>query len=578
METHGLRQKMFDLFYDAVTTKKSSLPIYHGNDSKVYLPADTSCDKKVCYPFAAGINLPATHAFIRALSNDKKIKLAGIAILKDDRLVAEHYVKPYSRDYRHVSYSMCKSVTSMAVGIAMQEKLLSLDEKLVDIFPEYVGIFTKKTIKEVTIRHLLTMTSGVKFDEVSSYFAENWRKAFIGSDVSFSPGTDFTYNSLNTYMLAAIVTKRAGCSLLAYLKSRLFYPLGIHDVTWDCCPEGIERGGWGMKLSLQDMVKLGELYLNDGAIIRNGRKIQILSPQWVRESTQVHVEFEDTTLTKGYGYQIWCLKDGAWLFNGVFGQNVYINRRRRLVIACTAGGYEVFPEGHLVECICRFAAKDENFVPHRGAATLEYGKEKLAGFRFQKYAEKAEQPYLQYMERILKPYTGKTCKITDYASSILPNATQMVYSLYMTGMEKLGISFKNESLVLHVEDGKKRYHLRLGYQMSMPYIYQVLDFAGKKMPVAAGCELDSVTEHGIGLTIKIYYLEEAANKIIHLQLDGSRVKICAAETPNLMHFMQNLFGETMMQRTKKLGRWKDSVFLEEKMKKVLFPECEGTLR
>ena len=128
-------------------------------------------------------------------------------------------------------------------------------------------------------------------------------------------------------------------------------------------PEGIERGGWGMKLSLQDMVKLGELYLNDGAIIRDGKHIQLLSRAWIRESTQTHVEFEDTTLTKGYGYQIWCLKDGAWLFNGVFGQNVYINQRKNLVIACTAGGYEVFPEGHLVARICKFAADEENFHP-----------------------------------------------------------------------------------------------------------------------------------------------------------------------------------------------------------------------
>lgn len=126
----------------------------------------------------------------------------------------------------------------MAVGLAMEEGLLSLDEKLVDIFPEYTGLFTKKAMKEVTVKHLLTMTAGVKFDEVSSYFAEDWRKSFIGSDVSFAPGTDFTYNSLNTYMLAAIVTRRAGCSMLAYLKSRLFRPLGIHNITWDWLPEG----------------------------------------------------------------------------------------------------------------------------------------------------------------------------------------------------------------------------------------------------------------------------------------------------------------------------------------------------
>ena len=539
MEQHSLKLKLLDSFYDMVTTKKSNLPFYHGNDSKEFVPAYTAENKKVCNPLVADINLPSTHDFIRSLSEDKKVGLAGIAILKDGKLVAEHYVPPYGAGYRHVSFSMCKSVTSMAVGLAMEEGLLSLDEKLVDIFPEYTGLFTKKAMKEVTVKHLLTMTAGVKFDEVSSYFAEDWRKSFIGSDVSFAPGTDFTYNSLNTYMLAAIVTRRAGCSMLAYLKSRLFRPLGIHNITWDCCPKGIERGGWGMKLSLQDMVKLGELYLNDGAILRDGKRIQLLSRAWIHESTQTHVEFEDTTLTKGYGYQIWCLKDGAWLFNGVFGQNFI--RKPLATIGDTLQNY-------------------------------------IAEKRYQKNAKQLDPAYAAYMERVVKPYTGRTYDVTDYASSILPNANQMFYSLYMTGIEQLGISYKKEYLILHVRDGKKVYHIRVGYLSAQPYIYQLLDIGGKKLPVAAGCELMDRTEKGFGLKIRLYYLEEVANKVIDLQFDGNKVKIRAVGTPNLVKFMENLFGEAMMQRTKKLGRWKDSTFLKEKMKKVLFPESEGIAR
>ena len=99
------------------------------------MPAYTAENKKVCNPLAANINLPKVHAFICSLAEDKKVGLAGIAILKDGKLVAEHYVPPYGAGYRHVSFSMCKSVTSMAVGLAMEEGLLALDEKLVDIFP-----------------------------------------------------------------------------------------------------------------------------------------------------------------------------------------------------------------------------------------------------------------------------------------------------------------------------------------------------------------------------------------------------------------------------------------------------------
>ena len=124
MEQHSLKLKLLDSFYDMVTTKKSNLPIYHGNDSKEFVPAYTAENKKVCNPLVADINLPSTHDFIRSLSEDKKVGLAGIAILKDGKLVAEHYVPPYGAGYRHVSFSMCKSVTSMAVGLAMEEGLL----------------------------------------------------------------------------------------------------------------------------------------------------------------------------------------------------------------------------------------------------------------------------------------------------------------------------------------------------------------------------------------------------------------------------------------------------------------------
>lgn len=167
------------------------------------------------------------------------------------------------------------------------------------------------------------------------------------------------------------------------------------------------------------------------------------------------MEFEDTTLTKGYGYQIWCLKDGAWLFNGVFGQNVYINQRKNLVIACTAGGYEVFPEGHLVARICKFAADEENFIRKPFATIGDTLKNYIAEKRYQKNAKQLDPVYAAYIERVVKPYTGRTYDVTDYASSILPNANQMFYSLYMTGIEQLGISYKKEYLVLHVRDGKR---------------------------------------------------------------------------------------------------------------------------
>lgn len=578
MGQRPMKLKMLDSFYDRITNRKSQLPIYHGNDVKEFIPANTEKKPKKQNPFTATINYSEVQAFVHRLEADRRVGLAGIGIWHKGRQITEHYVQPYKETYRHVSFSLCKSVVSMAIGIAEGEHLLTLEEKLVDIFPEYTGIRTKKWMKEITISHLLTMTAGVKFDEVSSYFVKDWCKAFINSEVSFRPGTDFAYNSLNTYMLAAILTRRAGCSLMAYLKSRLFYPLGINDVTWDCCPMGIERGGWGMKLSLQDMLKLGQLYLDRGAVIQNGKKRQLIPESWIVRSTQAQVVFEDTEITKGYGYQIWCLQDGAYLFNGVFGQNIYVHPRKQLVIACTAGGYEIFPEGHFVGALCEFASRKTLFhinpCKNIGCLMVEAGKTIWNTHK----NRNSDAAYSAYVFEMLRPYLNKKYVINSYASSILPVANQLFYSTYMTGMERLLLTQEGEHLLLHVRDGRKMYTIRLGVRKSEPYCYQILDFHGKKMPVAAGLVPEVTEEPGCSFLIHLCYLEEVAGKRIKLQFDKDRVQICTVDTPNMTDFLQKLMGETMMQRTKKLGKFRQSAFVKEKLKKVLFPKSEGIAR
>lgn len=577
MLDRAIKLKIIDSLYDIAMEKKSELPILHGKDIPTFVAADTTHYIKKAGAVSANINMPALHAFIQHLSEDKRVKLAGIAVMKDGKLIAEEYVTPYKREYRHVSFSMCKSVVSMAVGIAVSEGLFLLSDLLCDLMPEYTGFFTKKAMKRITVKHLLTMTAGVKFDELSSYFAEDWCKAFIGSDVCNEPGTEFAYNSLNSYMLAALITKKAGCSLMEYLKPRLFLPLGITDITWDTCPMGIERGGWGMKLSLQDMVKLGKLYLDDGAVIVDGVRKQLVPKAWILESATPHVRFQDKKVTKGYGYHIWCLKDGAILFNGVFGQNVYINREKNLIIACTAGGYELFPEGHLVAQICRFVARQDCFKRDMVRTIWEtLSGEFTKKMKLLKNRQEDKQKN-DIVLRMLRSYLNKTFYIKDYASSILPMANQLFYSNYMTGIDKLQLKFRGDSLLIVLEENQTLYELKAGYTKQQPYVYQILTLNGKEMPIAVGCEIIGHAG-GFELLLRIYYLEEVANKIIKLRFDHEHLYIQAVDSPNMSQFLQKLYGESMMQRTKKLGRMKESGFINTKLKKVLFPSCVGTTR
>ena len=129
----------------------------------------------------------------------------------------------------------------MAVGFAVQEGLWSLDDPAASFFPDKNVLFRSARINSITIRHLLNMTSGLKFNEVNSAVEKDWVRAILQSDCSFEPGTEFSYNSLNTYLLSAILYRKTGMGLVEYLTPRLFDPLGIHHVSWDVCPWELKK-------------------------------------------------------------------------------------------------------------------------------------------------------------------------------------------------------------------------------------------------------------------------------------------------------------------------------------------------
>jgi hypothetical protein len=486
----------------------------------------------------------------------------------------------------------------MAVGIARDKGLLKLDEKLCDIFPEHKGVFFKKGMKELNIEHLLTMRAGVKFDEVSSFFHFDWCKSYMGSDLSFAPGEDYTYNSLNTYMLAAVIKEKTGKYMLDFLQENLFDYMDIHDITWDKCPKGIERGGWGMKLSLIDMLKLGQLYVDNGRYTTSDGEVkQLISEEWIKMSVTEHTTFSDKNALSGYAYQIWALKDGSYLFNGVFGQNVYINPSNRLVIATMSSAYEVFPDGRMVDMICKFAnskglyKKDNisDFVrSFKTAKTIDKGlafdtqgplynfyrmasKSRITEFVNRK---KDNQAYL-YIRDILEPYLDTEYTFSEYATSILPITTQVLYSIYSPGIRAVKLVFEDKKLFLIIEDSGVVYKIMAGYSDSRPYEYQLITVGGKELPIAvhAGVVLDE--DNRLLLLVRLVYLEEVSNKVMKIYLDRNEITFAAHETPNMMEFADKLIGEDKMRRTKMLGKVPAFDFLKYKAARVFSSNVKG---
>lgn len=564
----SLYGKLINSVYKLVTDRQAELPLYYGNDIPEYVPpADTQDMEHISFR-AANVSKRGTKKLVAQLAGDWRVNLAGFGMMIDGRVVYEYYPDYNRPACRHVSFSMCKSVVSMAVGIAVEQGLLTLDERLCDIFPEHNGVFLKRSMREVTLKSLLTMTAGVTFDEMSSYFDMDWRKAFMGSELGFEPGTDFGYNSLNTYMLAAAISKKSGRKFIDFINENLFVPMNIRDITWDKCPQGIEQGGWGMKLSIPDMLKFGELYLNRGAWSVDGVKRQLVPAEWVEESLKCHVQLDEKRVVKGYGYHIWLLKDGAFLFNGVFGQNVYVNPGRRLVIAVTASAYELFPDGNLVERLCCFAANDENFK-----RDLYFKRDLSLGIHAVSF-NRIDIHRQRDMLRELVPYmAGRTYYFDDYTSDIVPFSTQVMYSNFMTGIRKLRFYVKSGIPVLQVVDDDKPYTIPLGF--GRIYRQQTLTVNGKEYRISTHCSVSRDADRRILLKIRILFPEEISDKQFILFFDGDEVECSASETPDIFKFAKLLIGEKKMLRTRKLEHIKFPDYMDYKLQKLIAPIAVG---
>lgn len=278
--------------------------------------------------------------------------LHSIMVVKDGKVVFEKWMSQGKEDEPHILNSVSKTFTSMAVGLAVSEGLLSIEEKLVDIFPEHCPENPTEYLKEVTVEHLLTMTCGHSSDPTYASRTNtevSWIKLFMEHPFTHKPGTLYCYNSLGTYILSAIVQKRTGEKIVDYLFPRLFRPLGINNVTWAECPEGVNTGGWGLYLKTEDLAKMGLMILQKGQF--NGK--QVVPAEWIEaasaaqvpcvpaglNSDQAHLmkKFAKTSdWLQGYGYQMWRCTHNAFRADGANGQYIIMIPETNAVVVTTA--------------------------------------------------------------------------------------------------------------------------------------------------------------------------------------------------------------------------------------------------
>ncbi len=274
--------------------------------------------------------------------------LHSIMVVQHGKVLAEHFFVP---DTAHVLHSVSKTFTSTAVGFAISEGLLHLDDKIVDLFPESVPENASDTLSRITIRHLLTMNSGHGKDPTGSVRSNDgdWVRGFMEWPIDYEPGTCYCYNSLGTYVLSAAVQKVTGQKVVDYLESRLWQPLGIEKPKWLESPAGINTGGWGLYLHTEDLAKMGLCILNGGKFAGK----QVIPADWVKEMSakqvpccpagtnevqmrERNVDPATSDWLQGYGYQMWRCRHNAFRADGAYGQYIIVIPEKDAVVVTTA--------------------------------------------------------------------------------------------------------------------------------------------------------------------------------------------------------------------------------------------------
>lgn len=308
-----------------------------------------------------GITEQDVSDLLNVLESDERTHIKTLMLYQNGPIVSFEK-DPYNLDHKQLLFSITKSVTSMAVGIAVDKGLLSLDDKLVSFFPDKNPSVCSEQLKQITIENLLTMTSGIHKDTYDVLYQQSdWIKAFLHQEFVHQPGTYFRYSTHGSHMLSAVIQQVTGQSLNEFVEEYLFEPLGIMDYDWEMIADGTTTGGMGLSLKTEDLCKLADMFVHDG--VYNDR--QIISKSFINKAVQPHIvkssEVEsDSNYYSGqhYGYQIHIGKEGCYRFDGAFGQVCLIDPHSKLVIVVTSQYSKLEPllkhlHQHIIEGISK---------------------------------------------------------------------------------------------------------------------------------------------------------------------------------------------------------------------------------
>ena len=514
-------------------------------------------------PESQGISSDLFAALLRELDASKDTEMHHFMALRHGKVICECNFAPYPKGMWHITHSMCKSITGMAIGMLIEEEKLKLDENIYDIFPDHINAFSKIFRPVITVENLLTMTSGITFNESGIVSGNDWLGSFLNASVNGKPGTEFQYNSLNTYVLSAIVTKRTGETLTEYLTPRLFGPLGITKYYWETCPKGITKGGWGLFLCAEDMAKLGQLYLQRGKW--NGQ--QLVSEYWIEISTARHLKTQNDTY--GYGYQLWMeQRPGSFEYNGMLGQNVIIYPDMDMVLVTNAGNKEMFQDCIMLNIIRKYFPVNyhpadvlpENPLSYsllkRLCGELENGENNnrstsLRGGWKRNVVSRRKHSDKKYSYRIsaavdrpsdhhsfMRTVSGRTYVMEQQNIGIAPLFVQVFHNNMTDGISEISFTYDAENFYVSFTEGEVIHKLPVGFGRAAD---GCVDLHGEHYLVATLGEFARDENDIPVLKLEITFIEECVKRKVHIFFhEDNGIEIRWNETPGKKMILSGL--------------------------------------
>ncbi|MCL2507735.1 MAG: serine hydrolase [Oscillospiraceae bacterium] len=480
-------------------------------------------------PEEAGVSSEAVLKFLKAL-NDSGTRYHSFMIIRNGRVAAECFRYPFNAKTPHVMYSVSKSVTSCAVGFAIDEGYFTLDTGVNDIFPMDIPKKDLERFSKITIRHLLTMTAGKLPSYMLNKAKGNWVSHFKDAKWYAEPGEEFKYINENIFMLCAIIKKVTGMTVTQYLTPRLWEPLGITPPYWETDENEVEAGGWGIFLTMESFAKFMLTCAQGG--VYEGR--QIIPADWVRESTTVHsdIRVDENGGKSGYGYCFWIRPEGDFHACGVYGQVGQVFSKDNLIVTITSGETDDRAIWDAMDVLHREGLTE----PDTGAEPNRALKEALNS----QFID--EVPYSSYRSPLEKLLGGQTvcfnkamaANIAGFPPSVLPVAAVYMAKDRAGNIDKVKFGFRENSCLFQWTEGDEKCCIKCG--MDGRFRGSRITLAKTRYTVCGAAKW--VNDNTLEVTIRP--IESICKRVLIFRFDGKNVRLSTYTDPSMDEIMSSV--------------------------------------